>query len=105
MAGKLIVRGRLLAVFMMFGGLAFSQVAQQETTYEDLPAIALSNGKLNVTIVRQGGAIASVVLADDPDKLNPMWNTRAPGRATGRGPQQFNGTIGHFVAVDGFGQP
>jgi hypothetical protein len=55
--------------------------------------------------VRQGGAIASVVLTDDPDQLNPMWNTRQAGRATGRGPQQFNGTIGHFVAVDGFGQP
>jgi len=101
MGSKLIV----VFVVIFFGALAFSQTASQDTTYEGLPAIELSNGKLNVTIVRQGGAIASVVLADDPDKLNPMWNPRAAGRATGRGSQQYNGTLGHFVAVDGFGQP
>jgi hypothetical protein len=101
MGSKLIVV--FIAVF--FGAVAFSQTASQDTTYEDLPAIELSNGKLNVTLVRQGGAIASVVLADDPDKLNPMWDPRSAGRAAGRGPQPYNGTLGHFVAVDGFGQP
>lgn len=106
---NLKIRSKLIifaiAIFF-FGALAFSQTAsQQDTTYEGLPAIELSNGKLSITIVRQGGAIASVVLADDPDKLNPMWNPRAAGRAAGREPQQYNGTLGHFVAVDGFGQP
>jgi hypothetical protein len=46
----------------------------------------------------KGGSIASVVMSDDPEKLNPMWNT------TGRG-GDFSGINGHFVAVDGFGQP
>ncbi len=106
-AGERKIRSKLMIVFvaMFFGALAFSQTASQDTTYEGLPAIELSNGKLNVTIVRQGGAIASVVLADDPDKLNPMWNPRAAARSAGREPQQYNGTLGHFVAVDGFGQP
>jgi len=72
----------------------------QETTFAGQPATLLSNDKLQVTIMTQGGAIASVVLADDAQKRNPMWSGGAarPGAA-------FSGILGHFVAVDGFGQP
>jgi hypothetical protein len=72
----------------------------QETTFAGQPANVLSNDKLQVTIMTQGGAIASVVLADDPQKRNPMW---AGGAARPGVP--FTGVLGHFVTVDGFGQP
>jgi hypothetical protein len=72
----------------------------QETTFAGQPATLLSNDKLQVTIMTQGGAIASVVLADDSQKRNPMWAGGA-----GRPGATFTGILGHFVAVDGFGQP
>lgn len=72
----------------------------QETTFDGQPATVLSNDKLQVTIMTQGGAIASVVAANDPQKRNPMW---AGGAARPGG--TFTGILGHFVAVDGFGQP
>ncbi|MEO6803870.1 MAG: hypothetical protein ABI197_11585 [Granulicella sp.] len=71
----------------------------QETTFTGQPATLLSNDKLQVTVMTQGGAIASVVLANDPQKRNPMWSG---GSAR---PGTFTGILGHFVAVDGFGQP
>jgi hypothetical protein len=61
------------------------------------PGTLLSNGKLQLVVLTKGGSIASVVMSDDPEKLNPMWNT------LGRG-GDFNGIDGHFVALDGFGQ-
>jgi hypothetical protein len=45
----------------------------------------LANDRLTLTIRPIGGAIASVVLADDAEKLNPLHS------------------LGHFVCVDGFG--
>ncbi len=45
----------------------------------------LANDRLTLTIRPLGGAIGSVVLADDPEKLNPLHS------------------LGHFVCVDGFG--
>jgi hypothetical protein len=72
----------------------------QETTFAGQPATLLSNDKLQVIVMTQGGAIASVVLMDDPQKQNPMWKNGA-GRRGGT----FDGVVGHFVAVDGFGPP
>jgi hypothetical protein len=51
------------------------------------PDHVLANDKLAIAIRPIGGAIASVVLADDGDKLNPLHS------------------LGHFVCVDGFGSP
>src|SRR5947207_7808220 len=77
--------------------LIFAQVPSA-TNFGGQPGTLLSNGKLQLAVLTKGGSIASVVMSDDPEKLNPMWNT------TGRG-GEFNGINGHFVAVDGFGQP
>jgi hypothetical protein len=90
---------QLLILILACGSLASAQ-STQETTFAGQPATLLSNDKLQVTIMTQGGAIASVVLADDAKKQNPMWSGGAarPGGT-------FTGILGHFVAVDGFGQP
>lgn len=95
----MIKRSQLLILFLACGSLASAQ-STQETTFAGQPATLLSNDKLQVTIMTQGGAIASVVLADDAKKQNPMWSGGA-----GRPGSAFTGILGHFVAVDGFGQP
>jgi hypothetical protein len=93
-------RLHLPILLLAFASVAPAQCAQ-ETTFTGQPATLLANDKLQVTIMTQGGAIASVVLADDPQRQNPMWAGDARERAGGK----FNGILGHFVAVDGFGQP
>src|SRR5262249_15324350 len=90
--------------------LVFAQ-APSATNFGGQPGTLLSNGKLQLVVLTKGGSIASVVMSDDPEKLNPMWNTLGGSGASvspigrnnqGRG--DFNGINGHFVAVDGFGQ-
>jgi hypothetical protein len=76
----------------------------QEQSYEGHPAAVLANDRLQVHIMLQGGAIGSIVMQDDPQKLNPMWNPLRIAREQGR-ESQFTGNMGHFVCVDGFGQP
>ena len=84
----------VLSVFTT--ALVFAQVPST-TNFGGQPGTILSNGKLQIVVLTKGASIASVVMSDDPEKLNPMWNT------LGRG-GDFNGINGHFVAVDGFGQ-
>src|SRR6185436_12522964 len=86
-----------LFAIVCLAALFFAQ-APATTNFGGQPGSLLSNGKLQVVVLTKGGSIASVVMSDDPEKLNPMWNTT--GRAG-----EFNGINGHFVAVDGFGQP
>ena len=73
----------------------------KRSTFEQIPAVVLSNGKLELTVLTTGGALASLVLRDDPEKLSPYWNPSRYARETGR---KFTGfAMGHFVCVDGFG--
>ena len=72
----MIKRSQLLFLFLACGSVASAQ-STQETTFAGQPATLLSNDKLQVTIMTQGGAIASVVLADDAKKQNPMWSGAA----------------------------
>src|ERR1051326_3518345 len=88
---------KFIALYFLASVLIFAQTPSS-TNFGNQPGTLLSNGKLQLVVLSKGGSIASWVMSDDPDKLNPMWNT------TGRG-GDFNGINGHFVAVDGFGQP
>jgi len=73
-------------------------------TYDDFPAIALSNGTLEAIVLTAGSSLVSLVFADDEPRLNPLWNPRRI--AAGR-PHPFGNSpgFGHFVCVDGFGMP
>jgi hypothetical protein len=51
----------------------------------------------------KGGTLASIVLKDDPEELNPLWNPMRMARELGQSPH-FDGGAGIFVCVDGFGQ-
>lgn len=70
--------------------------------FEGRPATVIGNDKLELTVLNKGGAFASLVLKDDPGKMNPMWNPVALARMT-NGPSRFGDSLGHFVCVDGFG--
>jgi hypothetical protein len=61
--------------------------------YRGKPAVTMANDRLEITVLKQGASLASVVLRDDPSKLNPLWTPE----------QRPNGGFGHFICVDGFG--
>ena len=74
------------------------------STFEGYPAVALSNGKLELSITLKGSTLASLVLLDDKDRLNPLWNPIRMARELGQ-EHKFDGGGGHFICVDGFGAP
>ena len=77
-------------------------LAQRATVFESRPATALENDRLELLVLNKGGAFASLVLKDDPGKMNPMWNPVALARRAGQA-ERFGDSVGHFVCVDGFG--
>lgn len=73
-------------------------------TFEGSPSLALSNGALELTILPQGASMASIVLQDDNEKMNPLWNPVRMNRELGRKADPSTMT-GHILCVDGFGPP
>ena len=94
-----LVRRTILLCFC----ITFTAVAQQQTTvFEDRPAFVLSNDKVALTVITEGGAMAQIVLAEDKEKINPLWNPYWIARQAGLSrPASF--ARGHFVCIDGFG--
>ena len=88
--------------FFLVASVWIPNGAAQSTTFEDNPAVALSNDKLDLTLMLKGSTLASIVLKDDPEKLSPLWNPMRMARELGRQPH-FDGGAGVFVCVDGFG--
>ena len=89
-----------LAKYLPIVGVFASLVLAQ--TFEEQPSLAISNGELELTILKQGATLANLVLAKDTEKLSPLWNPMRMSRELGNTPR-FNGGAGHFVCVDGFG--
>ncbi len=90
---------------MVIAGLGLVAAAGQgpgRTEFEGRPALLLTNDKLELTILPQGGAFANLVLRDDPEKLSPLWNPARLAREAGQ-PPRFGSSFGHFLCVDGFG--
>ena len=89
---------RLSALFL----LSLACFAQRAATFETRPATALENEKIELLTLNKGGAFVSLILKDDAEKMNPMWNPVALARMT-NGPSRFGDSLGHFLCVDGFG--
>jgi len=89
---------RLLALFL----IPLAGFAQRAAIFESRPATALENEKIELLTLNKGGAFVSLVLKDDAEKMNPMWNPVALSRMT-KGPSRFGDSLGHFLCVDGFG--
>src|SRR5947209_10808883 len=98
--------GTITSCVALLGIFTSAALAQTEFlkkgTFEEQPAVTLSNGVLELTILNQGATLANLVMADDAGKLSPLWNPTRMARELGN-PASFNGTAGHFVCVDGFG--
>lgn len=75
--------------------------AVRDGTFRTLPAHVLSNGALELTVLKTGGALANLIMADDPEKLSPLWDPMRAAQEAGK-PVRAGGT-GHFLCVDGFG--
>jgi hypothetical protein len=90
---------KIAAVCLVF---SVSAIAQQKTVFEGLPALRLSNDRIALTVLPEGGAMAEIILADDQQKTDPLWNPVAIARQVGLKPPT-NYYRGHFVCVDGFG--
>lgn len=87
---------------LLFCCITVTAYAQQTTLFEDLPALVLSNDKVSLTVITEGGAMAQILLADDKEKINPIWNPYWIARQAGLNrPASFS--RGHFVCLDGFG--
>ncbi|MGH9722469.1 MAG: hypothetical protein ACRD8O_19835, partial [Bryobacteraceae bacterium] len=95
---------RFLALILL-SLIALAQTAAppaiKPVTFEERPALLLANDKIELTVFTTGGALTSIVLRDDTEKLNPLWNPLRYARETGRQSRGFS--VGHFVCVDGFG--
>jgi len=91
---------RFIMVLMMLS----SGLAQQpsKTEFEGQPGYVLANGAIELTVLARGSTFASVVLADDPEKLSPLWNPARMAREAGE-KNIFGAGLGHFICVDGFG--
>ncbi len=95
---------RTLVVLAVCATATPSTGRAQQVAFEGQAAVLLSNDRLEVTVTTLGSTVASIVLADDPEKLNPLWNPIRIARDQGR-QANFSGSAGHFVCVDGFGPP
>ena len=92
-----------LGLFLFLAAAAYGQRSEPpKTTFEEQPAYVLSNGALELTVLPKGSTFASVVLADDPEKLSPLWNPMRLAREVGE-KNTFDSALGHFICVDGFG--
>jgi len=87
-----------LCLFVTFTALA----QQSQTVFEEKPAIVLSNDKMALTVITEGGAMGQIVLASDKEKINPLWNPYWIARQAGLA-RPTNTFRGHFICVDGFG--
>ena len=82
--------------------LTVAVVAQDRVTFENHPAVRLSNDKLELTVLPEGGAMVQLTLVGDQQQVNPLWNPVRIARDAGlTAPTNFY--RGHFICVDGFG--
>src|SRR5712691_13136550 len=92
-------------VLVIFAGLVVAQAPlPPKGSFEGQPTVVLANDKLSLSIWERGGAMVDLVLKDDPERLSPLWNPVRLARELGQ-TREANGSAGHFVCVDGFGQP
>ena len=87
-------------------GMAPASLAEidVDSRYRERDAVVLTSDRIELVVLKRGGAFASLTLNSDADRLNPMWDSLRADREQGRD-ERVSGAVGHFVCVDGFGQP
>src|SRR3954464_2475599 len=99
------------AALLFFGASLFLSAATEQTagpmkdaTVLNRPVFLLSNDKLEIAIVKQGGSMLRVLIQGDAGGLSPFGNPEmVPSVPDNRKLQ--GSMVGHFVAADGFGNP
>jgi hypothetical protein len=92
-----------LLISLLLCGIALAQAPSlKQGTFENQPAVVLSNDKLELTVTLLGASFAKLLLRDDAEALNPLWEPARMSRESG-GRAEFRGSTGHFICVDGFG--
>lgn len=89
-----------LTAAILFAGGPFGAFAQKKLTHEGAEGLQLSNGKVELTMLPNGGAFADFHLAGDT--LNALWDPARMARTAGTA-GNFGTSKGHFLCVDGFG--
>ena len=84
--------------------IASAQGVVRDGQFEGNDSVVISNSKLELTVTKKGSTLASITLADDPEKLSPLWNPIRMARELGK-TAKYDGGAGLFVCVDGFGPP
>ena len=92
----------MLRIILICFSVTLTALAQQPVVFEDRPALVLANDKVELTVVTEGGAMAQIVLAEDKEKIKPLWNPYWIARQAGQN-RPTNFYRGHFVCIDGFG--
>ena len=89
-----------LGIGSLWPASGIEQIRQED--YRGRPALVLDNGVLELTVLEIGGALVRLVLQDDPQRLNPLWDALRADHEAGR-PDRVSGITGHFTCLDGFG--
>ena len=97
---------RTLKLFFVsaFLSLYSANGAVHDDMFEGFPSVVISNGKLELTLMKKGSTLTNLVLTGDSEKLSPFWNPMRYAKELGQ-PVKLEGGAGHFVCVDGFGPP
>jgi len=72
---------------------AILAIAMNGQNFKGRPSVELSSDRLQVTLLQQGGSVASIVRKDSADHLNPLWDPTGVETAG----------VGHFLCLDAFG--
>jgi hypothetical protein len=82
--------------------LTLTAIAQDRVVFEELPGLRLSNDKIQLTVLPEGGAMVQIGLIGDAAQVNPLWNPIRVAREAGQ-TRPANFYRGHFICFDGFG--
>jgi hypothetical protein len=76
----------------------------KDGTVYNRPVLLVSNDKLELAVVKQGGSMLRVLIQGDPDGISPFGNPEKVPQVPDNRKLQ-GAMVGHFVCVDGFGDP
>lgn len=97
-----MIASGLILMLMFATGPASADEYLREGEFHGQPTLVLSNDVLELSILPFGGALPKLVLQNDEEQNNPLWDSFRAREERGR-PARPGGSVGHFVCVDGFG--